>query len=662
MGNLSSICIDKGGSPDLETLFEVKADKTFDCGVHQSYASCVHLWRFHETGDSRVTDSPIRLLSFKKFDSKECYAALHIFNKQYTANGRSTKESTPSSTPGTPLGSLLASSEQSLTPKGLALPFGYVPLEPLTLVSGKSLQHTLYLWHGRDATELTRAVALGKVLAMDKLLSSEEKALRLLFSDVQKLPLSDIFANDTTNERSFAWNHLFYYSDLAYGTSVHNPQPEKIMIPKLHNITPLRSVSSCNGNSEAPAAPSMEKKKPSIPGLAIPARATVPTSTVPSLSFSPIPSLTLPIRPSVGPSKISLNLALAKTLPGDMRNDKAVTGSHSSNEVNTLGADYVDPTGVPEDKRKKEKLAYFDKVCSEITSSMFLGSQTIAMDENALREHGITHIVNCAGGICNNYHPSTFNYKTLYLGDGHTEDINCMFYDVIEFIEDAHKRQGKVFVHCQQGVSRSSAMLICYLMWKTGQDYNATHEAVKRIRGVSNPNTGFMCQLVAWWGRLTGKTSNPHWPRLYRIVPHCRQTPDFIVMKLVPAFQTVAESLDTRGCFLLHTPDSLWVWIGSECPAMLVERGDIWAGRLVRYENAPKYVHVSQGQEPPTFWEAFPGGGPPSGGIKTVPALDSEYELTKLVAPPSPFPSPSCTPSSSSVSSTSTSLSSRPST
>jgi len=38
--------------------------------------------------------------------------------------------------------------------------------------------------------------------------------------------------------------------------------------------------------------------------------------------------------------------------------------------------------------------------------------------------------------------------------DGVREDILCLLYDVIEWIDEAVARNGKVFIHCQQGVSR----------------------------------------------------------------------------------------------------------------------------------------------------------------------------------------------------------------
>ena len=52
-----------------------------------------------------------------------------------------------------------------------------------------------------------------------------------------------------------------------------------------------------------------------------------------------------------------------------------------------------------------------------------------------------------------------------------------------------------MLVHCSQGVSRSAALSIGYLMWKLGRPYQEVADLVKAIRGVTNPNIGFACQV-----------------------------------------------------------------------------------------------------------------------------------------------------------------------
>ena len=58
------------------------------------------------------------------------------------------------------------------------------------------------------------------------------------------------------------------------------------------------------------------------------------------------------------------------------------------------------------------------------------------------------------------------------------------------------------------GISRSSTMLICYVMQQEGKTFQAVAEEVKRKRDISSPNAGFMCQLTEWGKVLSTKPIN----------------------------------------------------------------------------------------------------------------------------------------------------------
>jgi hypothetical protein len=80
--------------------------------------------------------------------------------------------------------------------------------------------------------------------------------------------------------------------------------------------------------------------------------------------------------------------------------------------------------------------------------SIFVSGVDIAKNRQKLHEHGITHIINCAGDVCRNYHPEQFTYQTYFLKDSRHENIECVFYESIEFIESALASGGKVLIHC----------------------------------------------------------------------------------------------------------------------------------------------------------------------------------------------------------------------
>jgi len=282
-------------------------------------------------------------------------------------------------------------------------------------------------------------------------------------------------------------------------------------------------------------------------------------------------------------------------------------------------------TRVAPPESKASKIARCDRICSKIAESLFLGSDTIARDQHILKENGVTHILNCAGTICPNYHPNEFIYKKLYLCDGSKEDITSLFYDVLEFIDGAISSGGKVFVHCHQGISRSSAMLILYLMWKDNMDYQSTHERVKAIREVTNPNAGFTCQLLNWWSLHSAKKKKK---RMFAVFPHCMKAPKQFILKELSKDQYNIQSLDPRGCFIIWTAKRLFLWVGKDCPPILEENGKKYAERIQKYENGPKPRIEYQGNESTRFTGVFSEYSPEV--ISTVESYNDSFDLLNV--------------------------------
>ena len=54
---------------------------------------------------------------------------------------------------------------------------------------------------------------------------------------------------------------------------------------------------------------------------------------------------------------------------------------------------------------------------------------------------------------------------------------------------------GKVFVHCAAGESRSATIVIAYLMWKKKMTFDKAYNFVKQKRSRIYPNFGFRQQL-----------------------------------------------------------------------------------------------------------------------------------------------------------------------
>ncbi|KAL3521027.1 hypothetical protein ACH5RR_019176 [Cinchona calisaya] len=88
---------------------------------------------------------------------------------------------------------------------------------------------------------------------------------------------------------------------------------------------------------------------------------------------------------------------------------------------------------------KREQIAFFDKECSKVADHVYLGGDAVARDRDILKQHGITHILNCVGFVCPEYFKADFVYRTLWLQDSPTEDITSILYDVFDYFEDVRE-------------------------------------------------------------------------------------------------------------------------------------------------------------------------------------------------------------------------------
>ncbi|KAM1103055.1 hypothetical protein ACFX19_011800 [Malus domestica] len=257
---------------------------------------------------------------------------------------------------------------------------------------------------------------------------------------------------------------------------------------------------------------------------------------------------------------------------------------------------------------KKDKLAFFNKECSRIADHIFLGSDAVAKNREILRQNGITHVLNCVGFVSPEYFRNDLVYKTLWLRDSPSEDITSILYDVFDYFEDVRKQGGRVFVHCCQGVSRSTSLVIAYLMWREGHSFEDAFQYVKAARGVTNPNMGFACQLLQCQKRVHAVPASPNsMLRMYRMAPHSSYDPLHLVPKTLG--HPGPQGLDSRGAFIVHVPSAIYVWIGKDCNTMMSDNAKAAAFQVIQYERAKgPIVDISEGEEPLEFWDALSNG------------------------------------------------------
>eukprot|EP01025_Chloroclados_australasicus_P021743 TRINITY_DN22746_c2_g4_i1.p2 TRINITY_DN22746_c2_g4~~TRINITY_DN22746_c2_g4_i1.p2 ORF type:complete len:299 (+),score=50.14 TRINITY_DN22746_c2_g4_i1:622-1518(+) len=183
-------------------------------------------------------------------------------------------------------------------------------------------------------------------------------------------------------------------------------------------------------------------------------------------------------------------------------------------------------------------------------------------------------------------------------GDSEPERRLYFVVDVdVEEVEDGGERRG---VHCMQGVSRSAAIVIGYLMWKLDRKYQAVFDDVKNVRGIVNPNVGFISQLMLMQKRWKMGVKEGGC-RVWRMGPHSPSDPTRIVPRpFVPEKESFSfQSLDSRFVYVFQCERSTYVWKGQTASQEFIEGGLKIAEQLLRYERASdEIVQVEQGTEP----------------------------------------------------------------
>ncbi|CAI5939841.1 unnamed protein product [Closterium sp. NIES-64] len=325
-----------------------------------------------------------------------------------------------------------------------------------------------------------------------------------------------------------------------------------------------------------------------------------------------------------------------------------------------------------EAQARRDKFAFFEKDCSRVLEHVYVGSDFVARSREVLKEAGITHVLNCVGFVCPEYFPEEIKYKTLWLqdntgedllyvlfnvfdhievdntgedlvcvlcdvfdcieADNTGEDLVCVLYDVFDYIEAVRAARGRVFIHCCQGISRSTSLVIAYLMWCEGIPFGDAFKRVKALRAVANPNMGFACQLLQWQTRIlppsaldppptpqptalppaapapaaapaaavaatasgveeaSGAASSCH---MYRMAPHS----PYDALHLVPKITTLSRhSLDPRGAFIVQIRTKVYCWRGKECHPLMAKQALAAAAQIIKYERLGEVSSAGGGE------------------------------------------------------------------
>jgi protein-tyrosine phosphatase len=127
-----------------------------------------------------------------------------------------------------------------------------------------------------------------------------------------------------------------------------------------------------------------------------------------------------------------------------------------------------------------------------VLGGLYLGGREDARDLKLLKQHGVTHVLNCAVELPN-YHPGEFAYLRLDM-----KDPDPRFYRLLgtarTFIDEG-RSSGGVLVHCFAGVSRSPSTVLAYLAYA---ERLPLEQAAHRLAAAAwtAPDASFLTQLA----------------------------------------------------------------------------------------------------------------------------------------------------------------------
>lgn len=156
---------------------------------------------------------------------------------------------------------------------------------------------------------------------------------------------------------------------------------------------------------------------------------------------------------------------------------------------------------------------------------MILGNACDAQNFDRLKEHGITHILNCTPDLsC--FWGDKYTYMRMEILDLPSQNIRKHFDQAIEFIgkcsfslfipshilfiiDDALRSNGNVLVHCSAGISRSPTLVLAYMMKKNCWTLEEAFDKMRQLRCIVDPNVSFIVQLKEWEKYVRTPSTNP---------------------------------------------------------------------------------------------------------------------------------------------------------
>jgi protein-tyrosine phosphatase len=141
---------------------------------------------------------------------------------------------------------------------------------------------------------------------------------------------------------------------------------------------------------------------------------------------------------------------------------------------------------------------------TEIMEGLVLGTVEGANCNSIIDLFGIKRILT-VGKALRKELTDRCDYLSISIYDSRNEDIYQFFEKTFQYIDKAFKDKAPIFVHCAEGISRSSTIVMAYLIKKYRWSYVEAYNFVAAKRSVVNPNKTFEKQLIEYHLRINTK-------------------------------------------------------------------------------------------------------------------------------------------------------------
>eukprot|EP00928_Gymnodinium_smaydae_P034125 TRINITY_DN24263_c0_g1_i1.p1 TRINITY_DN24263_c0_g1~~TRINITY_DN24263_c0_g1_i1.p1 ORF type:complete len:329 (+),score=65.56 TRINITY_DN24263_c0_g1_i1:61-987(+) len=138
---------------------------------------------------------------------------------------------------------------------------------------------------------------------------------------------------------------------------------------------------------------------------------------------------------------------------------------------------------------------------------LFLGGSMAAGNLAALQQLNITCVLNCCPRVPCKF--KSMKYKVIDVLDTKASDIRQYFPEALAFIDEAAEAKTGILVHCMVGASRSTSLVLAWLVARCQMSLLEAYRHVRARRTCARPNRAFCEQAdpgITLHAMVSGKT------------------------------------------------------------------------------------------------------------------------------------------------------------